>query len=159
ISPFLLLVQVTLFVDPEVKWGQSGLTVSLMLLVGVMLGLAYLTQRWLGQQRERVFPKSFSLAIAGLFGWSLLSTIYGASGWKGFCSLWGLATSVLMCFLIAFYFNDRKALRVGVICITVVIALNCLLGFLQSWFGGFNLWQLLAPDLDWTETLAENTDV
>src|SRR5437868_15151332 len=38
ISPFLLLAQVTLFVDTRVNWGQSGLTVSLMLIVSIMLG-------------------------------------------------------------------------------------------------------------------------
>jgi len=159
ISPFLLLAQMTLFVNPEVNWGQSGLTVSLILIVSLMLGLAYLSQRWLGQTRERVFPISFSLAVAGLCGWSVLSSVYGASAWKGFCGLWGLGTSLLMCFLIAFYFSDRQALRASVICITIVMALNCLLGFLQSRVGGFNLWQLTSPELNWTETLAENLDV
>ncbi len=160
ISPFLLLAQVTLFVDPEVKWGQSGLTVSLMLIASVMLGLAYLSQRWLGQTRERVFPRSFSLAVAGLCGWSVLSAIYGASGWKGLCGLWGLGTSVLMCFLIAHYFSNRAALRGAVICIALLLVLNCALGFLQPWSIKFNLWQqFVAPDLDWSETLSENTDV
>lgn len=160
ISPFLLLAQITLFVDPEVKWGQSGLTVSLMLIASVMLGLAYLGQRWMGQARERIFPPSFSLAVVGLCSWSALSAVYGASGWKGICGLWGMATSVLMCFLIAHYFSDREALRGVVICLALLLLLNCALGFLQPWSPKFNLWQqFVAPDLDWSETLSENTDV
>ena len=159
VSPFLVLGQITLFVDPEVSWGQSGLTVSLVLIVSLMLGLAYLSRRWMGQAREQIFPRSFSLALAALFGWCALSTIYGASSWKGFCGLWGLATSVLMCFLIAYYFSDREALRAGVICIAVVIGLSSVLGILQYWSDQFKLWNLVAPDLGWSETLSENTDV
>jgi hypothetical protein len=158
-SPFLILSQVTLFADPEVKWGQAGLTVSLMLILSVMLGIGYLSRRWAGQTGGRVFPRSFSLALGGLFGWCALSAVYGASSWKGLCGLWALSISMMMCFLIAESFAEREALRAGVICLAIIITLSCVLGFLQAYSESFNLWRLVAPDLEWADTLAENKDV
>jgi len=133
-----------------------GIMISLMLILSVMLAVAYLFRRWQGDGSGPVFPKSFSVTLGLLFLWCSLSVVYGGEKWLGGYALFGLASSYLMCFMVAAHFSDRRALRAAVVLIAVVVGLSSGLGLLQQWFGGLNNWALAGGAReDFRQTIAE----
>jgi O-antigen ligase len=143
LASFSFKLEVNLF--PVFKYNDSppGIIVSLLLIVSVMLLGAHILERWRGKPRETVFPLSFSLASVALLLWCAVSTLDSSELRFGFNALWGLAATLLMCFVLANEFGSRAALRHAVITMAVVLGVNGLVGLLQSTTGMFTEWTLL----------------
>lgn len=149
LASFSFRLEKNLFPVPTQHNDPPGFTISLMLILSVMLFVAYFLEQWQGARRESVFPSSFALALVGTFTGCSLSIVYGAEGWLGFYSLFALASSFLMCFVVAAHFSEREALRSAVILIAAAVALNGIIGLSQYWFGLFTNLAIIgsgAPD-------------
>ncbi len=137
LASFSFRLEKNLFPVPTPHNDPPGLTISLMLILSVVLFVAHFLEQRQGGRREAVFPPNFALALAGTFTGCALSIVYGAEGWLGFYALFALASSFLMCFVVAAHFSKREALRSAVVLIAAAVALNGIIGLCQYWFGLF----------------------
>lgn len=96
----------------------SGFNLSLTLLTALIL-LIY--DRFAEERNvfEKVFPTAFSFLTLGLFICAAISVFYGGSSNLGWFSLWSLAASVMVAFVIASHFSRRDRLVQLVIGIAV----------------------------------------
>lgn len=143
LASFLFKLEVNLF--PDFKYNESppGVNISLMLIVSLMLLGAHIFNRWRGKPRDSVFPLGYSLASMALLLWCILSILDSSEPLLGFYAVWGLATVLLMCFVVANEFGSRAAMRTAVIVMAVGIGVNGLVALLQSTTGMFTDWTLL----------------
>jgi O-antigen ligase len=143
LASFSFNLDVNLF--PVFKYNESppGVNISLTLIVSLILLGAHIFKRWRGKPRAPVFPLGYSLVSMALLLWCILSILDSSEPLFGFFAVWGLATTLLMCFVVANEFGSRAALRATVIVIAVVLGVNSLVGLLQSTTGMFADWSLL----------------
>ncbi|MGH9847081.1 MAG: O-antigen ligase family protein, partial [Blastocatellia bacterium] len=132
LASFWLYMEINLFPILKNHAEPPGLNISLMLILSLLLGGAWLMERWQRNEREPVFPRAFALTLAGVLLWCSLTVAYGAEGMLGIYGLWTTAASILMCFVVTAHFNDRRVLHQMLVILAVIIALNAIFGIAQA---------------------------
>jgi putative inorganic carbon (hco3(-)) transporter len=132
LSSFWFRMEINLFPIFKNHAEPPGLNISLGLLLSVLLAVNWLSERWPEATREPVFPRSFSLTLTGVFLWCCLTVAYGAEGMLGIYALWSVASSMLMCFITAAFFSERRQLEQLVVWLAALIAFNALFGIAQA---------------------------
>lgn len=123
---------------------MSGWMITLTLLVGVLLAVHYVvTQLLSGARREPVFPWSFALPLAALFGWCAVSAADSRHPALSGAGLWLLAANILVCFAAAAYCSNHAGLRIAVLAAVLTVGLTGVLGILQYGFEIGNNWTIL----------------
>ncbi len=134
LASFWFRMEINLFPIFKNHAEPPGLNISLALLLSVLLAANWLSEHWPGTAREPVFPRSFSLALAVVWLWCCLTVAYGAEGMLGIYALFSVATSILVCFVTAAHFSERRLLEQMVVWLAAVIAFNALFGIGQALF-------------------------
>lgn len=143
VASFSFELDINLFPVFKYHEGPQGLNISLTLIVSLLLLGAQALKRLDGKPREPVFPLSFSLASAVMLLLCAVSILDSSERQLGFYGLWGLAATLLVCFVVAREFSSRTMLRIAVITMAVAVGSNGLIALLQSTTGMFTEWTLL----------------
>jgi len=159
LASFFFELEVNLFAVLKYNQNLPGLNISLMLIVSLMLLGARIFKRWRGKPRDPVFPLGYSLASMTLLLWCILSILDSSEPLFGFYGVWGLATNLLMCFVVANEFGSRAALRTAVIVIAVVFGVNGLVALVQSTTGMFTDWTWLGAAREESKTTVSEGEV
>jgi putative inorganic carbon (hco3(-)) transporter len=136
---------------------MSGLMITLTLLLAALLTVHHIvTKMLLSDRREPVFPWSFSLPLAALFGWCAFSAADSRYPNCSGAGLWLLLANILLCFAITAYCSDEDGLRTAVMAAVLTVGLTGVLCLLQYGFEIGNNWTFLGarPDEE-TSTFAD----
>ncbi len=140
---FAFRAEVNLFLVQKYNEAVPGLSISLMLLVSLMLLARRYGERGPRQEREPVFPLAFSLAALTMLVWCTVSVLGSKEQRLGFYALWGMAVTLLMCYVTAQEFGSVEALAGAVKVLAVAVGLSGLIGTLQVTTGLFADWTFL----------------